>query len=38
VVVEEEVEKEVINTIVIGKRDEDIAEQNRLREGVRVLC
>ncbi len=36
VVVEQEVEKEVIETIVIGQRQEDIAEQNRLREGVRA--
>ena len=35
VVVEKEVEKEIIEKIVIGQRDEDIAEQKRLRQGVR---
>eukprot|EP00750_Incisomonas_marina_P021997 INCI4814.3.p1 GENE.INCI4814.3~~INCI4814.3.p1 ORF type:complete len:765 (-),score=167.58 INCI4814.3:2355-4649(-) len=33
VVVEKEVEKEIIEKIVIGQRDEDIAEQKRLRQG-----
>lgn len=35
VVVEKEVEREVIEKVIIGQRDEDIAEQQRLREGVR---
>lgn len=35
VVVEKEVEKEIIEKIVIGQRAEDIAEQERLRQGVR---
>ena len=36
VVVEKEVEKEIIEKIIIGQREEDVAERERLRDGVRL--